>query len=331
MTTGRRGGGAAATIVVLTALVAASRCGVEHGALAAPPPAERLRARPPERWPPLVQSTFFDDAFATLEGQRPDFAALGGRSAATAEQPAGGNPTAGDGFRWSALVSAETLADEVKDQKGIVQEAIGSATTFKGGGYERARVAFSSIALVYGVIAAYDGDIRWKKEAAAARDLFGRVGFNCKVGTDQSFAEAKARGADLGTLLEGNGLASRPDRDPDAGDPPWSQIAARPALMNRLAQVDAVAAAATGSRTVFKEQLAQLVHEVEIAAVIAEAIQRPDYEYHDDDTYRGYAAAMRAAAEAARAAAGRDDYDGFRTAVGSLKKSCDTCHGDYRS
>lgn len=330
MTRGRRGGGAAATIVVLTALVAASRCAVEHGALAAPPPAERLRARPPEHWPPLVQSTFFDDAFATLEGQRPDFTALGSRPTVVDATPPEGS-VARDGFRWSALVSAETLADEVKDQKGIVQEAIGSATTFKGGGYERARVAFSSIALVYGVIAAYDGDIRWKKEAAAARDLFGRVGANCKVGTDQSFAEAKARGADLGTLLEGNGLASRPDRDPDAGDPPWSQIAARPALMNRLAQVDTVAAAASGSRTVFKEQLARLVHEVEIAAVIAEVIQRPDYEYHDDDTYRGYAAAMRAAAEAARAAAGRDDDDGFRTAVGNLKKSCDTCHGDYRS
>ena len=74
----------------------------------------------------------------------------------------------------------------------------------------------------------------------------------------------------------------------------------------------------------------KLLHEAELVATIGEAIQRPDYEYHDDDTYRGYAAAMRDAAIKARDAALKSDYDAARTAVGVLKKSCDSCHGDYR-
>ena len=74
-----------------------------------------------------------------------------------------------------------------------------------------------------------------------------------------------------------------------------------------------------------------LLHEVEMVALIGEAIQRPDHEYHDDDTYRGYAAEMRDAAVKARAAARRSDYAAARAAVGELKKSCDTCHGDYRN
>jgi cytochrome c556 len=40
---------------------------------------------------------------------------------------------------------------------------------------------------------------------------------------------------------------------------------------------------------------------------------------------------MRDAAVRARDAARRADYDAVRAAVGDLKKSCDTCHGDYRS
>ena len=40
--------------------------------------------------------------------------------------------------------------------------------------------------------------------------------------------------------------------------------------------------------------------------------------------------AMRDAAIKARDAALKSDYDAARTAVGVLKKSCDSCHGDYR-
>jgi hypothetical protein len=321
-------------IVALTFPSGEARRGPARGAaVAAPPGRERVRARPPVSWPALARATFFDDAFTTLEGQRPDFSALAGSRAANAGPDDPGSPAAvaGDGFRWSGLVSPDTLTDEVKDMNATVQEAIASATTFKGGGYEAAREAFSSIALVFGVIAAYDGDIRWKKDAAMARDLFARVGFNCKVGTDQSLSESKARAADLAALLEGNGLPSRSERDPEAGEPIWSQVAARPALMARLERADAVVSAAVASRTEFTRAAAQLLHEVEMAAIVAEVIQRKDFEYHDDETYRGYAAAMRDAALKARAAAAKDDFDGVRAAAGDLKKSCDACHGDYRS
>jgi cytochrome c556 len=40
---------------------------------------------------------------------------------------------------------------------------------------------------------------------------------------------------------------------------------------------------------------------------------------------------MRDAALRARDAARKQDYEAARAAVGEMKKSCDTCHGDYRS
>lgn len=291
-------------------------------------PAESVRARPPVTWDKATETAFFDDAFATLEGERPTFD--GGRDSRDQDDapPAPPSPDdPGDGFMWSALVSPDTLTDEIKDMKARVDAAVASATDFKGGGYDDARVGFSAIALAFAVIAAHDGDVRWKKDAQQARDLFARVGANCKVGTAQSFAEAKARVADLGTLLDGGSIDASPERDDDFK---WSQVAGRPALMARLEAADALVAAAVASKGDFTKQVEKLLHETEMIATIGEVIQRPDYEYHDDDTYRGHAAAMRDAAIQARDAAAKNDYEAARTAVGALKKSCDTCHGDYR-
>jgi len=319
-----------------TALVAA--CLVAQGAPDASgqnprrPRVDVPRSPPPQgTWDRVTAETFLPDAFATLQGTRPAFGAGPRRAVDPAATGGSAEPTSAGGFAWSALVSEDTLTDEVKDAKAGLAAACAKPTDFKGGGFEEARVRFSALALAFGVIAAYDQDVRWKKDAAVARDLFARAGFNCKVGTDQSLSESKARAADLVALLEGNGLPSRSERDPDSGDPIWSQVAARPALMKRLERADAVVGAAVASRTEFTRAAAQLLHEVEMAAAIAEVIQRKDYEYHDDETYRGYAAAMREAALKARAAAAKDDYDGVRAAAGDLKKSCDACHGDYRS
>ncbi len=293
-------------------------------------PHERQRAKPPAKeWDKTSKSAFLDDAFTTLEGERPDFvaasAARGAGSDVGTASSAGGN---GGGFRWSGLISPDTLADEVKEQRKAVAAAVASASEFKGGGYDKAREAFSAIALAFGVIAVHDGDVRWKKDAENARDLFARVGFNCKVGTDGSFAEAKARAADLESLLDGGSPDKQADREEDFA---WSQVAARPALMSRLEAAEQAAGGIVASKDDFEKQVDALLREVEIVAAIGEVIQQKAFEYHDDDTYRGYSAAMRDAAVKARDAARRSDYDAVRAAVGDLKKSCDTCHGDYRS
>ena len=318
-------------------MVAVAWCACLRTDLAAAParsersgPGERFRSRPPTDWDQATEAVFFADAFATLEGDRPDFAALqAGPGRAPAPGSMAGEPDArpGGGFRWSTFVSPDTLADEIKDMRGQVANAVASASDFKGGGYDDARVAFGTIALAFAVIAEHDGDVRWKSHAEQARDLFARVGSNCKVGTAQSFNEAKARVDDLAALLDGNGLDAAAEREEDFK---WSQVAGRPALMARLERADEHAAAATASKDDFTKQAEKLLHEAELVAVIGEVIQRPDYEYHDDDTYRGHAAAMRDAAMQARDAALKGDYDAARTAVGALKKSCDTCHGDYR-
>lgn len=105
------------------------------------------RATPPAGpWERSVESTFFPDAFTTLVGPRPDFTArpsgggsTGGSSGGTDGQPA----PQGGGFRWSGLVSEDTLTDEIKNMKDVVVEACATPSAFKGGGYDKARKGFA--------------------------------------------------------------------------------------------------------------------------------------------------------------------------------------------
>jgi hypothetical protein len=288
------------------------------------------RAAAPATWDPAVAGLFAADAFVILGGPRPDLSGIrpapptAAPAAASAAAPA--EPSA-DGFKWSSLISEATLTDEIKDAKGRLATACGKLGDFKGGGYDKARRDFSAVALCFGLIAAYDQDIRWRRDAATARDLFARAGFNCKVGTDQSYTEAKARLDDLQSLLDGNAPQGKPERDDDFQ---WSKVVARPAIMSRLEGAEEAIRPAIASQAEFGSHIDRFVHAVEMVAAIGEVIIKPDFEDHDDDTYVGYAVAMRDAAVAARAAAERKDYEAARAAIGRLQKSCSDCHGDYR-
>jgi len=289
------------------------------------------RAKPPAgTWDKATAGTFFTDAFAELTGPRPDFTASvpgPGRTGPGGPPAAGGPEPAATGFKWSAVVSGDTLTDEIKDMNERATAAVASPSTFKGGGYGEAQKAFSMLALAFGVIAGHDEDVRWKKDAATARDLFARAGFNCKVGTDQSFKESKLRVDDLAAMLEGNSPQGKPDRDEDFR---WSQVSGRPPLMNRLEAAEKVIGGATASAADFTKQLDRVFHEAEIVAAIGEVIRQPDFEYHDDESYLGHAAGMRDAAAGLREACLKNDYEAARTAAAGISKSCNDCHGDYR-
>lgn len=282
------------------------------------------RAVPPASWSPAVTSQFFPDAFAELEGPRPDFTKLpeaderGSGSAKEGAAPAGSGA-------WSSLVSADTLADEIKTMKMEVDKTIAKKRDFTGGGYIEARNGFSSIAAAFAVIAVYDGDVRWKDGAGRARDRFASAAFECNQGNDKTFAIATQAAEDLQKLISGSQLDGAPAKQID-----WNRIAARPPLMARLERAEKGLAEASASDAAFAKNSEQLLHEAEIVALIGEFIQQPQCDDFDDDTYRGYASTMRDAAVQAAAATREGDFAAAQSAISALRKSCDTCHADYR-
>ena len=173
--------------------------------LAADGPANSGKKRVlPPKWDQRTLDKFFSDARSTLEGERPNFnsgASIAASKTILARQVGERKrpitPTPADDFAWSKLISPESLQDEIKSYQNLVKDDVKNPSAFKGEGFKRARRNFSMLAVAFAVIAEYDGDVRWKNQALAARDLFAKTGFNCKVATDQSFSDAKARADDL--------------------------------------------------------------------------------------------------------------------------------------
>ena len=312
-------------------LIVASHLAAETNR-ASPPPAEPKQptatqkyARPP-KWPKDVIDTFFPDATAKLVGKRPDF----GKPTAAADAgqtPNGGSNIAADG-NWSKLIDAETVETEIKRLAQDVNKIVTAPAQFKGGGYKDCRRQFSVLAALFAITAEYDGDIRWKDAAPQLRNEFARAGRNCKVGTDQTFQEAKLRKQDLTDLVGGTLPKSSTNAEVKAD---WSQVADRPPLMQRLdiAQQNRLTKW-LASKQEFTTHRDNVKLEAQLVAAIADIITRPGFEYADDDTYLGYARTLKHSETELAAAADTGNYDQARQALGNASKSCASCHEGYR-
>src|SRR5262249_34711652 len=146
---------------------------------------------------------------------------------------------------------------------------------------------FSVLAVLFAITTEYEGDIRWKDAAPQLRNDFARAGHNCKVGTDQTFQEAKQRKQDLADLVGGTRPKSSATAETKVD---WPQVADRPPLMQRLniAQQDRLSKW-LASKQEFTTHRDDVKQEAQLIAAIADIISRPGYEYADDDTYAGYA------------------------------------------
>lgn len=289
---------------------------------AAPP----KRVRPPQ-FSPSVREAFFPDARKQLRGPRPKPAVA---ASATPDSPS--NLTPDDEVKvaahhWSKLISPEVLEDEIKSRQMKLAEALQSPLKFKGGTYQKARTHLSLLATLFAITAEHDQAVRWKREAVAMRDRLARAGLNCKVGTDQTYQEAKARLDELEGLVRGN----RPEAADATGDVAWAAIADRQQLMQRLEEaVEEDLNRWTASATDFSRHLEQATHEAQLVAALADIITRKGYDSADDETYRQHALAMQNAAVQVRQAAEQKNYDQARTAVGEIKKACANCHEGFR-
>jgi hypothetical protein len=288
------------------------------------PAGPRQRAEPPRSWPQSTAGQFFPDAFAELEGPRPRFD--------KPPEPAPGGPSGGDTNpagvgSWASFVSGDTLADEVKMRKIDIDKLIAKKRDFVGGGYLEARDSFASIAAALAVITVYDGDVRWKETAPRGRDRFAAVAVECNKGNDQTFAIATQAAEDLQKLISGSRLEGAPT---EAGAGDWSRIAARQPLMARLERAEKALAEVSATEAAFTKDPERLLHEAEIVALIGEFIQQPQCDDFDDETYRGYASTMRDAAVQAAAATRKGEFAAAQSAISTLRKSCNTCHADYR-
>ncbi len=292
------------------------------------------RAKPPTFNGATTNIIFFKDVFAeALEGERPAILSENRQAPAMASNGGGGgmaSPAAsggGEAGEWADIISPTTIQDEVKRLNNQLLETVQNVRKFNGGGFEEARRDFTELAMLFEIIDEHDGDVRWKEFALTARDGFARAGFNSKVGTDNSFKEAKLRAEDLEQLVRGGSLDVR-EADPKAT---WEEIADRPPLMQRLEiAYQKRLKPMTASASEFNDNIEDILHEAEIVAAIGHAMQKEGFEYYDDEDYVTFCQQMQDAALRVVKAVKENNADEARKATGDVGQACTLCHESYR-
>jgi hypothetical protein len=272
---------------------------------------------PPPKFDKAVLDLFSTDARDKIGPGKPGGGipvAPGAPATPGAPSPSGEMPAApGSTYAWSKLISPESIEGEIKSLVKTSLEAVKTPNVFKSGGNKITQTNYTEAALLFGIISEYDGEVRWKKDAAGLKSLYGRAGINSKVGTDNSFKEAKTRGDDLAELINGGNIEV-PKADPDAT---WQVVANRPPLMRRLKVCQEERLTPwTGSKLEFGSRKEEVIREAQLMAVIAQVIKHESYEFADDQTYQGYLNDLQKQALEVVEAAKGGNFDKAQSAMG---------------
>jgi hypothetical protein len=283
--------------------------------------AAQERAAPPTFTDADVEP-FFPDAREALVGERPtanSTNSIGQRAESGGEQ--------GDTFRWSEIIDAEALDTEVKRIASRLAAPLASPAAFKSDGHNACRAEFAWLAALFAVIEDYDGEVRWQRDAGALREAFSRASANARVASDQNYEEATRRRDELAEVIRGARLGS--DAPPPLAK--WSALADRKLLMQRMQRAlqEGVNPRLASDRE-FSSASADVRQEAQVLAVLAALIRREDYEFWDDESFRGYAEQLGDAADDLSQAAVDGNYEAARAAVGRASQSCAACHDGYR-
>jgi hypothetical protein len=232
------------------------------------------------------------------------------------------------GANWDQWVRPETLQDEITAQVTALGATVKTPTAFKSGGFRAARVSLSMLATLFSVLAEYPGEVRFKAQAAELVPVIARAGFNCKVGSDPAYREAKLRAEDLNSLVRGG----RVEVPAGLQTEDWENAADRAPLMTRMEQAQRERLGAmAGSAEALEKSQNELLVEAEILALLAQVIQSPRYEFAEEESYQQAAQALQQSAQQLTDAIRAKNLDQVQSSLRQINKSCDACHADFRS
>jgi hypothetical protein len=292
--------------------------------------AER-RSPPPDFSNDPFRGAFFGSAEEAIRGNRPPLGqAIKPVAAAVANVAAAPQPESGGAVtasRFTDLISPASLEDEIKRVRLEFESAITTPGAFKSGDYQKARLHLTTLAALFAVIVEHGGEVRWKKDAAAARDLLARSAANCKSGSVQVYNETKLRKADLEDLISGSGLASRQAESEND----WSAIVDRVPLMTYVESLlEGPLKSGTRNAEAVKAEGDRVRQAAELMAVVGQILAADNMADADDDEYATLCGEFVGASRSVSQALDQGDAAAVSRAVGAISQSCVKCHDSYR-
>lgn len=338
--------------MVMTAIVVATSCGSFAQSSKRP-----ARAVPPTFENSESEGIFFPDLAVALKGEfpwraLPDQKVLGKASGdielssrgqpelkavlpgteggSRKENPDASNSTSGlatDRFpRWSTLISPESLEDLIKESKQRLDQVITTPSSFAGGGYQKARVEFSLLSLLFAIVEVYPEDMRWKISSSTMKILMNRVGSNARVGSLPVFDEAKRRQADLEAVLNAQKIELEPNTELALGD--LIDIGLLMQIIGMAYEQHIVPLVANDLQ--FSKGIDELARNSELIAVLSTVATLKDMPNADDEQYCALAAELTDFARMITKAVDRNDASAARIASGRMGQSCQKCHDSFR-
>ena len=288
--------------------------------------------------PPKVEhrpEIFFADAFKEgLSGPRPANLSQGAKAVAgtpgSSSTPSIGSSATADasGAGWSAIISAAAIEDEIKAYKLLVDADVTTPSAYAGN-FKAPRRDFSILAMLFAIAGEYDGEVRWKKDAPAARDVFARTAANSKVGSQQVYNEAKLRKQELQDLIGGQSPYEGKEAETKAT---WGSVCDRAPLMQHLELIfDPRVKAAISDEGNFKSNIEKLSHDAEVIAAIGAVLAKEGMADADGDEYQAFCKVLQASGREIVEACKNKNYDSASSAVSAIGKACNDCHELYRS
>ena len=284
------------------------------------------RARLPVFSKERDSGVFFDNLFSHLSGERPS-----SKPQSTGSSPETATTPLPSDRSWPQIISGTAIEDEIKAIKIQMNRKFRTPSTLAGSGAKEALSDLATLAMLFGIIVEYDGDLRFRRNAAVARDRFAKSADHLakmKAGkTAAAFVEIQDRMQDLQTLVSGAELTA--DAREEKAD--WAALSRRTPLMQRLeVAIRERVVAWTGDVDSVQQHAEEVLHEAEITGAIAEALGRQGAMDADDADYAAFAAAMGVAANEVVKAIRSDDFTLARRAASQLDQSCNRCHEVYR-
>jgi len=291
------------------------------------------RAQPPKF---SKADNFYADAFKEgLVGERPGNLNQAAATAAASPQTPG-SATGSDsgtggvaGSGWAAVISGTTVENEIKALKLQVDQDVTTPSDFAAKGYKLARRDFSMLAMLFAIAGEYEGDVRWKNDAAAARDVFARTAANSKVGTQQVWQEAKLRKDELTDLIGGSSPYTGKPAEAKAA---WKDVCNRAPLMQHLESVwEPKLKPLLADKGQFTANSEKVQHDAEVIAAIGQVLAKEGMEDADSEEYTKFCQALRDGAKAIVEGAKSKNYEQAASGGAAIGKSCTECHENYRA
>lgn len=289
---------------------------------------DERRAPAPNYSQSQLRGVFFDNLDDAFRGSRPSLSSVRKSTAvvaAAASSPKTAGAESGTDL-WSPLITPGSIEDEIKRVRLHFDSVVTTPGAFNSGGYQEARLDLTVIAMLFAVVNEHSGDVRWKDQAAAARDLIARTAFNCKAGSTQVYNEAKLRKGDLQDLVSGSGLADREaEKEND-----WPMVADRAPLMEYADLLIESLEDATRDAGSVKRETDLIKRNAELLAVLGEVLVQEGMDEADNEDYAKLSRDMTVAAKTLTAAIDRADIDAVGKGAGMIRQKCDACHEQYR-